>query len=195
MKNALLTIPELQTIVNKNTRTTLFVRLFCDIYAHFYSLPSLEICFPFCHFTTKLSCKDNQHFFLSFKIGCIFPLFIQINELRRMDRQIIGLFHILKKKCHLMQTGRDPQPYIKLRSYTMILHASMINNILLYTSKTLCPLSAYTDITALQRIPKTIRCRDKTLGALALLFCELKATSLLLLTPFLSTHLFIRRPY
>ena len=28
-------------------------------------------------------------------------------------------------------------------------------------------------------VPKTIRCRDKTLGALALLFCELKATSLL----------------
>ena len=81
---------------------------FCDIYAHFYSLPSLEICFPFCHFTTKLSCKDNQHFFLSFKIGCISPLHIQINELRRMERQIIGLFHILKKKCHLMQTGRNP---------------------------------------------------------------------------------------
>ena len=80
MKNALLTIP---ASVNKNTRTTLFVRLFCDIYAHFYSLPSLEICFPFCHFTTKLSCKDNQHFFSHFKIGCISPLRIQINELRR----------------------------------------------------------------------------------------------------------------
>ena len=91
MQNALLTIP---AAVNKNTRTTLFVRLFCDIYAHFYSLPSLEICFPFCHFTTKLSCKDNQHFFSHFKIGCISPLHIQINELRRMDRQIIGLFQI-----------------------------------------------------------------------------------------------------
>ena len=34
---------------------------------------------------------------------------------------------------------------MKLGSYTMTLHASMTNNILLYTSKTLCPLSAYSD--------------------------------------------------